>query len=246
MLHIALCDDEAEQRLLAHDMINEYISERGLAARVQEFSDAETLLQAVKKDGAFDLYLLDIVMPEMNGIQLGITLRESDPDGAIIYLSTSSDFALESYQARAFYYLLKPVEQQKLFLIFDEAVSLRNKRLENGLQVKTHGGTLRLLFDDILYAELKDRIVRYYLKDGSSVDTLTITSSFRDAVSPLLEDKRFLLCGASFAVNLYYVKMVDKTSVMLSDGRSLSLPKTACTPLRSAWSDYWLEGGRKK
>ena len=246
MLHIALCDDEAEQLQITRQMLEDFLSEYRLAARVREFASGPEMLNAVAENGPFDLYILDIVMPEMSGIYLGLELRKTDHDGVILYLTTSPDFALESYQARAFFYLLKPVTQETLFPILNEAVCTLNKRQEDGIQVKTHDGIMRILFDSILYAELKNRSARYYLRDGSYVDSMTATSSFRDMMAPLLQDPRFLLCGASFLVNLHYIKMVDKFGAVLSDGRKLNLPTTACTALRGAWSDYWLEGGHSK
>lgn len=245
MMHIAVCDDEDGQLQVTYQMVRDFLAQRRLPAKVWEFSSGRELLNTVAEVGAFDLYILDIVMPDMTGIDLGLELRKTDKDGAIIYLTTSPDFALASYQARAFFYLLKPVSRQTLFDLLDEAVGALTKRQEEAIQVRTRNGTVRLLLDSLLYAELKNRAVRYYLRDGTSVDSMTMSGSFREAVSPLLEDERFILCGASFVVNLYHIKMVVKSGVVLSDGRSLGLPKSACAALRTAWSDYWLEGGRK-
>lgn len=244
MLRIALCDDESKERQITGQLLEEYMAQHHLAARIREFASGQALLNAVEETGPFDLYILDIVMPGMNGIELGLALRKTDREGTVFYVTSSLDFALESYQVRAFYYLLKPVEKKELFSLLDEAMETMQKRREKSIQVKSHGGTVRLLFDSVLYAELMGRAVRYHLRDGSCVDSMTLTGSFREAVSPLLEDPRFLLCGASFVVNLYYVTMVDKNGVVLADGSSLGLPKAACTALRTAWSDYWLEGGR--
>ena len=71
MLHIALCDDEASHRQLTHELLDSYFSVRGISVRIWEFPDGQSLLNAVL-DTPFDLYLLDIVMPEMDGIDLGL------------------------------------------------------------------------------------------------------------------------------------------------------------------------------
>jgi len=245
MLRIALCDDEQEQLESTHRILDEYLKERRLAAKVQTFADGEALLREMPQSGAFDVYVLDIVMPVMNGIDLGLRIRERDRDGMIIYLTTSPDFALESYAARAFFYLLKPVDREKLFEVLDEAVSSQRARQTQNIAVKTRQGQMRLPLDDILYAELKGRIARYYLKNGECVDSLTLQTSFRDALQPLLKDPRFVLCGASFVLNLYHVKMVDKSGVQFSDGGKIGLPKAVYRTLRTAWLDFWLEGDAK-
>ena len=82
VFHIALCDDEAAQRQLTHKLLDSYFSSRGAAAKIWEFSDGQGLLNAML-DETFDLYLLDIVMPEMDGIDLGMELRKSDENGSL-------------------------------------------------------------------------------------------------------------------------------------------------------------------
>lgn len=243
MFRIALCEDDAAQRELTCALLNEYIAVRDLAARVRVFPSAHELHSALF-DEPFDIYVLDIVMPGMNGIELGRQIRQSDRDGSILYLTSSPDFALESYQTKASSYLLKPVDRQELFAALDDAMAVHSRRWENGILVKCRGGTVRLPSDDILYAELRNRAVGYCLRNGS-VESMTISTSFKEAVAPLLNSGNFLLCGSSFIVNLHYIRMVDKGGALFSDGRYLSLPKSACAPLRSAWIDYWLEGGTK-
>ncbi len=243
MFHIALCDDDARQIQLTHKLLDNYLSLRGVAAKIWEFSNGQALLNAMY-DETFDLYLLDIVMPEMDGIDLGMELRKSDENGVIIYLTTSPDFALQGYQTKAASYLLKPVREVELFRALDDAVADHARRRENGILVKCHDGTVRLNADDIFFAELNNRSARYHLREGC-VESTTITGPFKEAVAPLLRSKCFLLCGSSFIVNLHHIKMVDKTGALFADGHYLSLPRSACGPLRSAWTDYWLEGGMK-
>ena len=103
MLKLALCDDEAEQRAALIQLLRTYAADRPeLALKLSVFSSPRALLEAVEEDGAFDLYLLDIVMPELSGIDLGIRLRELDSSGAIIYLTISPEYAVDSYATRAF------------------------------------------------------------------------------------------------------------------------------------------------
>lgn len=58
----------------------------------------------------FHIYILDIIMPDINGVQVGAALREQGDDGLIIYLTSSPDFALESCNTDALHYLLKPID----------------------------------------------------------------------------------------------------------------------------------------
>lgn len=175
MLHIALCDDESEQCALTGGLLRQYIKERpGFAARLSVFTSGTALLEQAEDEGGFDLYVLDVIMPELSGIDLGVKLRDLGSDGPIVYLTTSPDYAVDSYLAQAFFYLLKPVDPPRLFEMLDQAVTLFHKRRAASVLVKTKGGLRVLPMDSLLYAELAGRAVRYHLSGGETVDGVTL------------------------------------------------------------------------
>ena len=242
MLNIAICDDDAPERAITRSLLDDFLATRGVAARVREFASGKELLFNMDGDGPYDLYLLDVVMPEINGIELGVKLRENDETGTIIYLTTSEDFAIDSYEARAFWYLVKPVKSDKLFPILDKAIAVNQKRMEESVNVKTPDGVERLLFDEIYYVEVVERRLRYVHRGGISESTIS-SAPFAERVAPLLEDRRFYRCGASLVLNLQHVKGIGVSHASLRTGGHLDIPRRASSELRAAWTQYWLKGG---
>lgn len=244
MLKIALCDDEKDQLDRVDGLLRQYFGERpGLAHRTELFSSGEELLKRVESGEGFDLYVLDVIMPRLSGIDLGVKLREAGCGAPIIYLTGSPDYAVDSYLAEAFYYLLKPVEPERFYEILDKASLLLEKKKAASVQVKTKDGLRLLPLDDILCAELAGRCARYYLADGEVVDGLTLRGTFRAAMEPLLADPRFALCSISFLVNLYYVSAVGKTELTISGGRHIPLSRAFSTAVKERWAAYWLNRG---
>lgn len=244
MLKIALCDDEPGQCDITGACLRQYMEERpGLAARLTVFSCGAELLKQTEDEGSFDLYVLDVIMPELSGIDVGVKLRELGSDAPIIYLTTSPDFAVDSYLAQAFYYLLKPVDRPRLFGVLDQAVTLLEKRRAASIPVKTKNGVRLAPLDEILYVELAGRAVRYHLRGGEAVDSVTLHSPFQEEIAPLLADARFVLCGSSFAVNLHYVTAVDKGELSVKGGCRVPLSRRLAAQVKKRWGDYWLNGG---
>lgn len=242
MIKLALCDDEAEQRTAVGALLQEYAAARpSLAVKLSVFSSGRELLAAAEECEGFDLYVLDIVMPELSGIDLGVRLRELYSGGAIIYLTISPEYAVDSYAARAFYYLMKPAGPENLFPVLDQAVEALEKKKAACVAVRTKDGLRRLRLDEILYAELAGRAVRYHLADGSSLDSVTVRSPFQEEAAPLLADRRFFLCGASFAVNLFYVSAVEKGFLRMDGGARVPLARGLAAQAKRRWSDYWLD-----
>jgi DNA-binding LytR/AlgR family response regulator len=241
MLRIAICDDEEKQLNKTAALLNTYLQSRpSLNGQVETFRSGGALLARAEDAGGFDLYVLDILMPQLSGIDTGRRLRALGEGGEIVYLTSSNEFAADSYDVRAFFYLLKPVMQGKLFQVLDGAVEKLNRRRSSAVVVTTSDGPRRILLERIRYVERMGRCMRYYCTDGT-IDSQTIRVSFREAAAPLLTDRRFCLCGASLVLNFQYVTGMNGQIALLSNGQTVVLPRTAATGFKKAWGDYWLD-----
>ena len=243
MLRIAICDDEPQYARQIKNFVQEYLhGHPELSGQVHSFRLGRELLYQAEENGGFDLYLLDIIMPGLNGIQTGRQLRQLGDGGEIIYLTTSPDYAVDSYSVRAFFYLLKPLEKGRLFEVLDAAVKKLDDRRSKAVLIATKDGPRRLLLDQILYVERVGRGLRYFCS-GGAVDSLSLRVPFHAAVEPLLADSRFCQCGSSFAFNLQHVTGVSGQEVLLDSGGTAAIPRASVAPFKHAWGRFWLEEG---
>lgn len=241
MLRIALCDDNPAQCSLLCQMMKDFAQQRPqLAVKLSVFSSPWELLVA-EEETPFHICLLDVVMPELSGIQLGSKLRDLGSRAAIIYLTVSPEYALDSYEVEAFHYLIKPVGPARLFSVLDKAVQSLEKRRAACITVKTRAGLSLAPLDQIVYVELSGRTARYHLSGGACLESVTLRGSFQEETAPLLAHARFFPCGASFVVNLFYVTAVEKKFLLLDGGRQVPLPRGLAAQARQRWSDFWLD-----
>ena len=152
-MRIAVCDDDALSRQQVLRFLDEYIARNNGILTVSVFDRATALTEAVARFGSFDIYLLDILMPGMNGIQLGLQLRRSDSEGKILYLTSGPEFAYESYQVQAFDYLLKPVDKERLFASLDRALRAIGNRKEKSFIVKRGMSTTKAKSISVKYVD---------------------------------------------------------------------------------------------
>lgn len=242
MLRIALCDDDEHQLYQTAVLLRSYFqSHPNLNGQLETFQSGKTLLERIENAQGFDLYILDILLPELNGIETGQHLRALGETGEIVYLTNFNNFAADSYDVGAFFYLLKPVTTERLFQILDRVVEKRNQRQISAVIVNTASGCRRILPDQIRYMERVGRRIRYFCTDRT-LETQSIRVSFRTAAAPLLADRRFYLCGASIVLNFQHVTGVKGQSAILDNGQIVALPRTAAMECKKAWGDYWLEG----
>lgn len=245
MFRIAVCDDEAVQRQHIDALLEKYFSMHpGYPVQRSLFSDGNELIAAVKSGESFQLYILDILMPKLDGIRTGVALRELGLEEDILFLTTSSDYGIESYQARAADYLLKPVDQVRLFSDLDRILQQHARRRQEQILVNTSSGIRQLPINQILYAERMERAVVYRCIDGQRIKSRTLQGSFEEGVRPLLAYKQFFLCGSSFLFNLDHITSVERALAIFNHGLQVPIPRTQASALRAAWCRYWIGGGK--
>lgn len=241
MLHIAICDDHEKERAETRRLITCYLDAHpDLDASVSLFEGGFSLLAAMENRQSFDIYILDILMPDLDGIELGKAIRKRGGSGQIIYLSSSKDYAVESYDTDALYYIVKPVTPAKISRAMDKAVARLSAGSQRSFLVNTPGGICRILFDQLLYVEQSKRIMHFYLTDGSMIQSYALREPFSVAVQPLLADPRFLLCGSSFVINLHRINQIGKEKTTFSNGCAISLPRSLQRTVKQEWTEYWL------
>lgn len=243
MLHVALCDDDPAVLSAQRAMVEEYFSLRpGLTGTLTTFSAPGDLLAAAR-ERRFDVYLLDVLMPDENGIRLGSKLRELDGNGVFLYLTSSPDFAVDAYAARAFHYLLKPVEQSRLLQALDEAVALISQRRDETVVVRCKDGLTKLAASQVIYVELFDKRLCCHMTGGEVIQSVSLREAFREAASEFLARSDFALCGVSYAVNLDHVMQVGQGRLYLRGGHTVPLSRAYRDEFTGRWLDHHLGGG---
>lgn len=242
-MKIAVCDDEQFCHKQVTELLQSYAAEHPESEiMISVFEHADDLMNESEKTGGFDIYILDIIMPDTNGVKLGVLLRKEGFDGKIIYLTSSDEYALDSFQAQPFHYIIKPITSEKLFPILGSAVSMIEHKKNSSFIVRTAEGMIRLPIENIMYADLQKNCIRFHMTSGRIVRSSTIRISFTDAVRKLIDDPRFARCGSSLVVNLMHVTVSKTDGLLLRDGSMLHLSRKFLTEIRTKWYDYWLDG----
>ncbi len=237
MLHIAICDDLADQLERIAGFTNEYITQNGLNADVQMFSHPDMLLKIAANE-RFHIYILDIVMPMLNGIELGVELRRFDREAQIIYTTSEPGFALESFNANPTGYLIKPVEKEKYFEVLELTFSKVHAPEESTIAVKTKNGLRVLNVSAIVCCERVQNAVRVTLATGETITSSSIRVTFLEYVTPLLATKQFLQPHASFVLNMKCVERVMKDEFVMRGGAKVPIAKKQHTAVKQSYLDY--------
>ena len=180
-MYIAVCDDQIEELEKLTALLQAWQSDRRSDVRFQTFRSGGQLLDAARAE-RFTLYLLDVLMPGMTGMDAAREIRSFDAAADIIFLTTSPGFAYESYGVRAAEYLLKPINAKLLYPVLDK-LYLRDQKPQDGLTVKSNGMLVRLPFSQLSYVEVNGKHLFFNMADGTVHE---VAASMREYEGALL------------------------------------------------------------
>ena len=186
MLKIAVCDDSPLFLELAIKFINKWSEERQFPVSISSYNNGDDLL-AANAEERMDIIFLDIIMPLLNGMDTARELRQTDKAVKIIFLTSSPEFALESYEVKAQGYVLKPIVYEQLKDTLDECAHTITDEPAH-IVLKTSFGYQKLYLHDIEYAEAQNKKVVFHLCTG---DTLEASEPLHSFESRFTEDNRF-------------------------------------------------------
>lgn len=220
MIRIAVCDDSPEFLQRAADMVERWSEQSGIPTEIYRFDNGDALL-AKNSVTHMDIVFLDIIMPLQNGIDTAKELRQSDNAVKIIFLTSSPEFALDSYEVKARGYLLKPVAYEKVKEMLDECSHSFDEEPKN-IVLKTAFGYQKLYFHDIEYAEAQNKRVVFFLRAGKTAEAVVPLHSLEDRMT---EDDGFFKCHRSYLVYLPNVDHFSMTEIITKSGRSIPIAR---------------------
>ena len=151
MIRIAVVeDDDAYAQTLA-GYIRRYVAESKEALACERFADGMTFLE--EQRGGFDIVLLDIAMPHMNGLEAAKRLRAQDENVCIIFITTLAKYAIRGYEVNALDFLVKPVEYELFRIKLQKALAHCRRSRAETFGIVTAGEMRRVRFADISFVE---------------------------------------------------------------------------------------------
>ena len=236
VLKIAICDDEKEFRDAAERMLKLYMEEKAVPYQADVFNVPSELVDMTEKGTIYDIYLLDIYMPGITGMSIATELRSRGVKSPIIFLTSSTDHALEAFGVNATHYLLKPYSKGNFYAGMDKAMQSIAAHKDDSIVLKVDNEYRSISVSGIIYCESEDKYQRLYLESG---EKLLIRISGADLYKQLSQFDSFYHCGRAHIINLDYISRVTVEGVIFKNGRALKLPHTVLAGLKKAFFDYF-------
>ena len=181
----------------------------------------------------YDLALLDVMLPGADGFEICRAIRAKSYV-PIIFLTSSPEFALESYEVRTFWYLLKPLDEVRFHAVLDSWYEVHKASMAH-FAARTDSGYQAIYFQDVEYLEAQNKNVLVTLKDGS---VISIKEPFHQCETIFTVEKGFYKCHRSYIAALSCVEKFGKTSLFTKSGAQIPISRDNYANFKDVYFSY--------
>ena len=235
MYNVAVCDDTEEERLQAAEYAGRFFDREGIEVRIETYASGRELLES---DREYDLYLLDVLMPGMSGIDTAQALAEAKGRPVVVFITSSLESAVEGYRVEAAGFILKPVEEESFWATMERVVRRRLGVKKAVLPVVHNRVNVELPLERLAWFENRLHRVFVKLADG---EILSVNQKLSELQLVLEPHSQFLRCHQSYLVNLDYVDKLEDSCFYMKDGQMIPISRNFYKQSKNAYYHYRLK-----
>lgn len=239
MIRIIVCDDKLTELNIVKNYLHDF-KQKYPSLDIHSFSSSLELKNDIQTIQSTDIFLLDIVMPDFSGIEIGQLIREYNKDACIIFFTTSKDYALDAYGVKALQYLVKPIKKEDLFDAIKRGIILANKK-DRYYSIATKSAIIPVKIKDIKYIEYRDHFLYFYVNDKTYISKF-FRQSFEIAIKDLFDHPEYLQTHRAYLINMRHVEKLLTTSFHLNGDHMIPISKSRLGEVRKAYMNYLLKG----
>ena len=241
MIKVAFCDDDLSVLNQLNTLIDKYRVERNQDIVYADFNSPLELMAQIEKGLCLDVLFLDVVMPGENGIEVAREIRRYDTNMKIIFLTSSAEFAVESYAVGACFYQLKPIWEESFFRLMDQVISECEKAQQYSLILRCKSGITRIDLNKLEYCEVIGRTLLFHMENGVVLER---NGSLDELLGYLKQYTNFIRPHRSFVINMEYIQNISYKAVVMECLSEIPIPRGKYTELKDMYLEYVF--GKKK
>lgn len=234
MISIAVAEDEKAflQNTVAY--LHRIGRELEQPFSIETFRDGKALVDKYDHmNGArYDILLLDIEMPNLDGMEAARRIRRKDDSVAIVFLTRLAGLAINGYEVGALDFIVKPINYKVLFLKMKRIIERMKKEQGKCVLVSINASTKKLTLSEIHYGE----IINHRLHIHTATEELVVNKTLTDFEKEI-DDNSFVRCNSGILVNLKYVSELDSKTVTVS-GVKLPVSRAKYKRFMKELTDY--------
>ena len=237
MFRIAIAEDDEDCARQLREYLERYGRENGEELEIRWFPDGMELAEEYRP--VYDLLLLDIEMPHLDGMTAARKIRCVDSEVLILFITNMAKYAISGYEVEALGFMLKPVNYFSLSVKLKKAFSYLHSRAQKSLMIPTKDGMQKISAAEIRYAEVTDHRLQIHTTQG----VCTMRGTLQELEEALV-GQHFARCNTGYLVNLRHIQLIKSDRVVMAGGDELLMSRRKKEEFLLAVTEYYGKGGR--
>ena len=174
-------------------------------------------------------------MPGVNGIETAQEIREYDSAMKIIFLTSSAEYAVESYTVNAYFYQLKPIWPESFYRLMDSVLKECAQEQRRSLILRCKSGITQISLDRLMYCEVQGRTLVFHMQNNELLESV---GSMDDLSGQLAKYNNFLRAHRSYLVNMEYIKTISSKAILMVNQDEIPVPHGKCSEIKNQYLEY--------
>ena len=232
-MNIAIIDDISTDAEDLKNIAVFYFEKKQIQAEIYQFFSAEEFFEDYQP-GKFQILFLDIYMNGMTGMEAARRIRRQSDDCILVFVTTSSDFAVESYDVQASYYLLKPFDPEKLCRILS-TIQFRQSQNSRYIELISDRTPVKIPVRSILYVDTYRNAVQVHTTDAGIIRSYITFQKFEELLEGM---KCFLSCYRGCIVNMDHIEKSTDEGFVMDNQELVTVRKRGSNAIKKAYLEY--------
>lgn len=236
MIKIAICDDEIKKESRIDCLVEKCLSNYQGIYEKQLFSSSRGLLYEIQDGTSFDLFLLDIEMPELDGLELTEKIKNYFPDVLVIFITSYEKYVYESFKVQPFRFIPKKFLNEMLPAALNDAIELLKKFEDKYFYAENGMGMEKIPMRSITYIWHREKYA--YIEKITGTNT-KVRKTLKQVYSELPSGD-FVWIDRGCICNMMQISGISRGDVLLTDGTRLQVSKDRLTEVKTLLRKYWI------
>ena len=240
-MRVVICDDIQRDVETIRTALDTYAAAHSeYYIETDEYNAAADVLHRMEKGETYDIALMDICMPGIPGTDAAEEMLAQNPKMRVIFLTTSDEYAIEAFAMNATHYLLKPFTQEQFDVALDRAIKKTEDQVL--LSLDCVNGVYRVRISEIVSIESQNHYLQLTLSSG---EPLKLRMKLSQMFEKIQKYPQFIKVGASYVVNLDFVRNISGNSIEMQGGVKIPVPRRSVEEVQRAYMEYCRREARK-
>lgn len=238
-----ICDDQQKDLEAIEKIVSRYANEHpDILMDIRCFSNAFEMMEYIEKNGVPEISILDIYMPGVLGTDIAKQIRNMGREETeIIFLTSSSDFAVEAFSIHASDYITKPYTEERITEILDRVTDRQKNKIY--IPIRCGNEIHRINIYSLMYVEVRNHNTEFHLVGG----TILVSRMTLKEVRQFIKDiEGFVPVGVSYVVNMRFVHSVSETTLLMTDGERVPVPRRLRASVKTLYFDFYTKEAMRR